>query len=82
MDAPHRFAGLNAIGWTGRVEMSVLLRNVVGELAQRADVIENPERATVSCYYEIVVFNHEVVDWSRRRFSLSERQSAPSLNET
>jgi hypothetical protein len=56
-----KLAGLNTVRGCGGVEMNIQLRHVVTELAQGTDVVENPERATVGCDHEIVVFDYEVV---------------------
>src|SRR5437879_4081798 len=73
-------AGLNAVGRTRSVEMNILLRNVVVELAQWIEVVENQERAAVRGDYEIVVLNDEVV-YGRGRQIQFERTPVPSIIE-
>jgi hypothetical protein len=65
---------VHAIRGRGLVEMHVFLGNGIGELAQRRDIVENPERASVRGQHEIVVFDDQIVDRRDRQVDL---QRAP-----
>ncbi len=58
----------------GLVEMHVFRGNRIGELAQRRDIIQDPERAPVGGHDQIVVLNDQVVDRCNREIDL---QRAP-----
>src|SRR5271155_1551249 len=62
-----RFASLNAVCGRRTVEINGLLLHLVAELAQWADVIQDPKRASVCGDDEIVVLHYEIVHWSRRQ---------------
>ena len=54
-------ARLHAVSRIRSVEMYVLLRHVVGELSQRTDVIQNPERPPMRGDDQIIIFDHQIV---------------------
>ena len=60
--------------------MNILLRHVVGELAQRTDVIQNPERPPMRSHDEIVVLDHQIVHRRGRQIQL-ERPPLRSIIE-
>ena len=55
---------MHAIRGRRLVKMHVFLSNGIGELAQRRDIIEYPERAAVRRHYQIVVLDDQVVNWA------------------
>ena len=57
---------VNALGHRGRVQMHGLISNVSGELANRAEVIEDPERTPLSGDHEVIVLDDEIVNWDMR----------------
>ncbi len=61
---------LNAISSRRRVQESVFLRDLVAVLAQRREVVENPERAPVRGNHQIVILDHQIVHRRRRQVQL------------
>src|SRR5580693_9974978 len=52
---------LNTVRRSRSVKINTLLRYVVTELAQRTDVIQNPERPSMRGYHKVVFLDDEVV---------------------
>ncbi len=57
-------------GGTRREQVRIFAGNGSVRLAQRADVIEHPERAAMRGHHQIVAVNDEVVHWSCRQVEL------------
>ena len=54
-------ASLDAIGGSRRVKKNIFLRHIVTELAEGAQVVENPERSPVRGEHQLVVLDDQVV---------------------
>ena len=65
---------METISGSGCVEVHILRRDLVGKLAQRRNIIKNPERPAVRGQNKLVVFHHQVVN---RRSRQVELQRAP-----
>src|SRR5258708_27164990 len=61
---------LNAIGRPRSVEMNRLLFQVVVELAQGADVVQNPEGPAMGRNYKVIIFDHQIVNRCSRKVEL------------
>ena len=70
------FAAADADGVRGRVETRILIHGFLVPLAERRDVVENPEGAAVGGDDQIVAVNDEIADGTGRQIIL---QRAPGI---
>ena len=50
--------------------MGILLGKLIAELSQRRNIIKDPERPSMRGEHEIVIFDHQVMDWCGRKIEL------------
>ncbi len=63
-------SGLNAVGRCRCVKEGILLRDLILELANRAEVIKNPEGSSVGPDDKVVAFDDEIMHRSCRQVQL------------
>ena len=66
----HLFGIVDAIGEGRRVEMQWLTGDLVGKLANRRQVVENPKGAPVSGEDQVVIFDDQVMNWHAGQIEL------------
>ena len=84
---PHRMGRVltpptpvHAVGVAGVEQVGVARQRGVGELAQRCDIVEDPERAAVSGRDQVAVLDREVVDRDERQVA-PQRLPVPAVVE-